>query len=76
MDKSDLGITEISKKTYFTLLSAEQATPNGSVFRDDLFEQTCRSVEDRKEARVLRDITPLIVPSAEILYMIPPVSNV
>uniref|UniRef100_A0A0B7KJN8 DUF7924 domain-containing protein n=1 Tax=Bionectria ochroleuca TaxID=29856 RepID=A0A0B7KJN8_BIOOC len=67
MDKSDLGITEISKKTYFTLLSAEQATPNESVFRDDLFEQTCRSVEDRNEARVLRDITPLVVPSAEIL---------
>ncbi|CAG9946055.1 unnamed protein product [Clonostachys rosea f. rosea IK726] len=62
MDKSDLA-----KKTSFTLLSAEQATPNESVFRDDLFEQTCRSVEDRNEARVLRDITPLVVPSAEIL---------
>ncbi|KAK2608475.1 hypothetical protein QQS21_002937 [Conoideocrella luteorostrata] len=66
MDKSDLGITESSKKTYCALLSAEQATPNESLFRDDIFEQTCRSVEDRNEARVLRDITPLIVPSAEL----------
>ncbi|KAI3318575.1 hypothetical protein HD806DRAFT_313865 [Xylariaceae sp. AK1471] len=69
MDKSDLGITEASKKTYYALLSAEQGIPNESLFRDDLFEHTCRGVEDRNEARILRDITPLIVPSAEILTL-------
>ncbi|EHK24854.1 uncharacterized protein TRIVIDRAFT_61612 [Trichoderma virens Gv29-8] len=67
MDKSDLGIAEASKRTCHTLLSAEQTIPKESLFRDDLFDQTCRSVEDRNEARILRDITPLIVPSAEIL---------
>ncbi|KAL7790397.1 hypothetical protein V8C37DRAFT_417462 [Trichoderma ceciliae] len=67
MDKSDLGITEDSKKTYYALLTAEQAGPSEFLFRDDIFEQTCQSVEDRNEARVLRDITPLVCPSAEIL---------
>ncbi|KAI0388275.1 hypothetical protein F5Y17DRAFT_453438 [Xylariaceae sp. FL0594] len=67
MDKSDLGITEASKKTCYALLSTEQAILNESLFRDDRFEQTCRMVEDRNEARVIRDITPLIVPSAEVL---------
>lgn len=69
MDKSDIGITESSKETYSALLSAEQTMPAESLFQDHLFEQTCRSVEDRNEARVLRDITPLVVPSAEILAM-------
>ncbi|KAF6804173.1 hypothetical protein CSOJ01_10371 [Colletotrichum sojae] len=38
-----------------------------SLFRDDIFETTCRKVGDRNEARVIRDITPLIVLSAENL---------
>ncbi|KAI0409317.1 hypothetical protein F4802DRAFT_615761 [Xylaria palmicola] len=67
MDTSDLGIEETSKKIWFDLLSRKQETPKESLFRDDLFERTCRSVQDRNEARVLRDITLLIVPSAEIL---------
>jgi hypothetical protein len=67
MDESDVGITEESKNTYFTLLSSEQMVPNDSLFRDDLFKRTCRKVEDRNEARVLRDITPLVVPPAEVL---------
>ncbi|PQE18249.1 phosphatidylserine decarboxylase protein [Rutstroemia sp. NJR-2017a BBW] len=34
---------------------------------DDLFEETCEMVRNKNEARVVRDISPLIVPSAEIL---------
>jgi hypothetical protein len=67
MDKSDVGISEESKKQCYIMLSAEQVTPTDSLFRDDLFEATCRSVEDRNESRILRDITPLVVPAAEIL---------
>ncbi|RYC61999.1 hypothetical protein CHU98_g4217 [Xylaria longipes] len=67
MHRSDLGITEESKKACNTLLGTEQAIPDDSIFRDDLFEQTCQMVENRNEARVIRDITPLIVPSAEVL---------
>ncbi|TQN71720.1 hypothetical protein CSHISOI_03789 [Colletotrichum shisoi] len=40
--------------------------PKESLFADDLFKATCRRVADRNEARVIRDITPLVVPSAEI----------
>ncbi|TWU70855.1 hypothetical protein ED733_000488 [Metarhizium rileyi] len=67
MDESDLGITKQSEKNYVALLSTEQTVPNDTLFQDDIFKQTCRSVEDRNEARVMRDITPLIVPPAEIL---------
>ncbi|KAL7938441.1 hypothetical protein V8C35DRAFT_288066 [Trichoderma chlorosporum] len=67
MAKSDVGITEDSKKTCSNLLNAEQSVPKDSIFRDDLFEQTCQSVEDRNEARVLRYISPMIVPAAETL---------
>lgn len=67
MDKSDLGITNASKTLCHALLERKQTVPRNSLFRDDIFESTCRKVEDRNETRVIRDITPLIVPSAEIL---------
>ncbi|KAK6843407.1 hypothetical protein PG987_004267 [Apiospora arundinis] len=67
MYESDEGITNESKATYSGLLAAKQSSPTETLFRDDLFKQTCRCVEDRNEARVLRDITPMIVPSAEVL---------
>ncbi|KAH8746537.1 hypothetical protein F5883DRAFT_700582 [Diaporthe sp. PMI_573] len=60
MDKSDLGITITSKSTVNKLLEATQAYPRDSLFRDDIFETTCRKVADRNEARIIRDITPLI----------------
>jgi hypothetical protein len=34
--------------------------------RDDIFERTIRKAEDRNEARILRIITPLIVPSESL----------
>ena len=37
------------------------------MFRDDLFEETCEAIRNRNETRVIRDISPLIVPSAENL---------
>ncbi|KAF4480035.1 hypothetical protein FAGAP_12236 [Fusarium agapanthi] len=67
MDKSELGITDESKSLCRTLLEKEQQTPKDTLFRDDIFEVTCQKVEDRNEIRIIRDITPLIVPSAETL---------
>ena len=67
MDESDLGITDKSKNNLQTLLSAEQQVPHDSLFRDDLFKSTCRKIQDRNETRVIRDISLLIVPSAETL---------
>ncbi|KAL9104366.1 MAG: hypothetical protein Q9163_000666 [Psora crenata] len=65
--KSDLGITKGSKDLYRHLLELEQSVPEGSLFREDLFEEACRKIEDRNEARVIQDIARLIVPSAETL---------
>lgn len=41
--------------------------PKDSLFRDDLFEETYREVQDRNEAPVIRSISPYIAPSAEDL---------
>ena len=67
MYTSDLGITEASKDHYRDLLELEQSVPKDSLFRDDLFQEACRKIADRNEARVIQDIARLIVPSAETL---------
>jgi hypothetical protein len=67
MDKSGLGITDTSKSLCRNLLEKEQTVPQDSLFRDDVFDKACRKIQDRNEARVVQDITRLIVPSAETL---------
>ncbi len=67
MDKSDLDIMDASKSLCRRLLESEQDVPKDSLFRDDLFEKTCRKIQDRNETRVIQDISRLIVPSAETL---------
>jgi hypothetical protein len=67
MGKPTLGIMEKSKETCLNLLSTEQTIPKDSLFGDELFEETCEMIRNKNEARVIRDISQLIVPSAEIL---------
>ncbi|MCJ1430047.1 hypothetical protein MMC29_007962 [Sticta canariensis] len=67
MDKSDLGIKKEAKKTYLELLDAEQTAPHDSLFSDDLFEKTCQKIRNRNEAKIIQDISRLIVPSVEAL---------
>lgn len=67
MKESKLGVTETSLTRCKILLDSEQIVPKDSLFRDDLFSTTCEKVQDRNEARVIRSITPYIVPSAEDL---------
>lgn len=67
MGKSDLGITDMSKKLCRNLLEAKQSVLQDTLFRDDLFDETCESVRVRNEAMVVRDISPLICPSAQVL---------
>ncbi|KAH8799638.1 hypothetical protein F5884DRAFT_825116 [Xylogone sp. PMI_703] len=67
MDKSSLGITDASKNLCRILLEREQTVPQDSLFRDDLFENACRKIQDKNEARVIQDIARLIVPSVETL---------
>ena len=67
MYKSILGITDISRELCRTLLEKEQKIPQDISFRDNLFDETCRKIQDRNETMVIRDIGLLIVPSAQIL---------
>ena len=67
MEKSDIGITDVSKSLCRRLLESEQDVPKDSLFRDDLFDRTCRKIQDRNETMVIRDIALLIVPSAQTL---------
>ena len=67
MRKSILGITDASQELCQTLLEKEQTIPQGTLFRDDLFDETCENVQGRNEAMIVRDITPLICPSAQNL---------
>ncbi|KAL9080534.1 MAG: hypothetical protein Q9159_007580 [Coniocarpon cinnabarinum] len=65
MCKSELDITDDSKSLCRRLLYSEQNVPLDSLFRDDLFEKTCEKIQDRNEVMVIRDISLLIVPSAQ-----------
>ena len=67
MRKSPLGITNTSRDLCRTLLEKQQTTPQDTLFRDDLFDETCEGVRGRNEAMIVRDITPLICPSAQVL---------
>lgn len=49
------------------LLGAEQAVPQNSLFRDDIFRRFCREIEDRNEPMVVQDVSRLLVPSAKNL---------
>ena len=69
MDRLSTGVTKESLELCDRLLSTEQALPSDSLFRDDLFLKTCEAVRNKNEARLVRDILPLICPSAEIQAM-------
>ena len=67
MRESDLGITDESKALCQSLLNSAQTVVQDSLFRNDRFKTACRKIYDDNEARVVQDITRLIVPSAETL---------
>ncbi|KAH6630797.1 hypothetical protein B0J18DRAFT_488551 [Chaetomium sp. MPI-SDFR-AT-0129] len=65
MSKSPLDITDQSKRLCETLLNSEQPVPKESLFDEDIFESVCETLGGSNEARVIQDISRLIVPSAE-----------
>ena len=67
MRESKLGIIDASRTLYKTLLEKDQPVPQGSSFCDSQFKATCEKIRSRNKARVIQDITRLIVPSAETL---------
>lgn len=69
MKANPVKINDDSKILCQTLLNTEQPTPKDSLFHDDRFERLCSMIESENEARIIQDITRLIVPSAETLYL-------
>lgn len=68
MDDFAEGVTDKSAELCRTLLNEAQLPPEHTLFSDDvLFQKTCKRIQGGNESKVIRDITQLIVPSAEIL---------
>ncbi|KAF4449540.1 hypothetical protein F53441_7199 [Fusarium austroafricanum] len=67
MKDAESGIAPESDAVISDLLSSDQIVPQNTLFQDHIFEKTYEMVRSRNEVRVTRDITPLIVPSAETL---------
>jgi hypothetical protein len=68
MDDYELGATAESEELCQQLLRGPQQVSQETLFSDDeLFKKTCKRIKGENEARVIRDISQLIVPSAEIL---------
>ena len=61
------GITDACRTLCKSLLETEQPLPLDSLFRDDRFERTCERLRNENEAKVIRDISSLLVPSVEVL---------
>lgn len=69
MERSKLGVAESSRTLCQDLLANDQTLPKESLFDDDLFEETCQMVRGRNKAKIIQDITRLIVPLAQVLAM-------
>lgn len=59
------GVTEASERICQILLDSKQIIPKDTIFRDDVFQDTCERLRGKNEARIFKDCTPLIVPWAE-----------
>ena len=67
MDNSDL-VHKDSKELCKKLLKGKRTSIKTSIFTVKQFVRVLKRVRDLNEARVVRDVTPWIVPSAEVLY--------
>ncbi|KAJ3490464.1 hypothetical protein NLG97_g5775 [Lecanicillium saksenae] len=67
MHTAGVGITDTSKRLIRDLLDVHQPAPRETLFDETCFVQTCRNLLGKNEARVIQDISRLIVPSAEAL---------
>lgn len=61
--------TDGCRLLFRTFMDTEQDVPDDSLFNDDLFEDFCLWISDRNEATIVRDLTPLLVPSAELMKL-------
>ncbi|CAH0046374.1 unnamed protein product [Clonostachys solani] len=69
MEVPESGITDESESQVRDLLTHEQVFPTGTIFDDGVFAAACRGLQDKSQARIVQDISRLIVPSAETLAL-------
>jgi hypothetical protein len=69
MKESKEDISDASKLLCWRLLDGEQDVPKESVFDDAVFRNACQKLQGKNEARVIQDISRLIIPSAETLAL-------
>ncbi len=67
MRKSKLNIMNASRILYQILLNLKQTVSQNSLFHDDLFDKTCKSMLDRNEVMIVWNISSLICLSAQVL---------
>lgn len=61
-------ITHASKELCVAMLEKDQPIPRDSLFRDNRFKITCRKLQGKNEARIIQDMSRLLVPSAESFF--------
>lgn len=61
------GQNQVCQTFCYYLFKVEQPVPLDSLFRDDRLQETCKRLRYENESKVIRDITPLLVPSVEVL---------
>ena len=69
MRSSSAGIVDEDRMLCDRFLREDQPIPQGSLFDDDRFKEFCSHLQDRSEARIHLDLHPLLVPSAENLFI-------
>ena len=65
----EAAISDDCKQLCTILVDATYEPPENSLFENNLFWKVLNGVRRRNEPRVVRDISPLLVPSAELLFM-------
>lgn len=67
LDDSEQGVAEESKLFCKSLLQLEQTFPEHSLFSDEVFAMTFKSLENKNETEIIRLIGQLVVPQVNIL---------
>ena len=67
MKEHQLGITAGSESLIQKLLETQRPHPDGTIFSDETFRRACERLQGKNEPRIFRDLTPILVPSAETL---------
>ena len=63
------SISDDCRELCNVLVSARYEPPEHSLFEEDLFLKVLNGLRNKNEARVVRDISPWLIPSAELLFM-------